>query len=179
MATNDTKEKIADALVRLGMNQDPGSITVRQLSEECGISRQTFYYHFEDIPAVCEYVLRRDLKAYSAAALQAPDAQSAAEAFVGGILDNLPMFARGLRSRLRPEVEKMTLDASRDCVQDLIARSLPDVPMSARDVSFLADLLACSILGEVISCVAGGTIDVKEYCRQLVLLVHARIGERG
>ncbi|MBD8973397.1 MAG: TetR family transcriptional regulator [Clostridiales bacterium] len=35
-------------------------LTVKDIVEECHITRQTFYYHFEDIPAMFCWVLQRD-----------------------------------------------------------------------------------------------------------------------
>ncbi|MBE5774619.1 MAG: TetR family transcriptional regulator, partial [Clostridiales bacterium] len=37
-------------------------ITVKDLVEECGISRQTFYYHFQDLFDVVEWMMERILE---------------------------------------------------------------------------------------------------------------------
>lgn len=44
-----TKDKIADTLMRLLANKSLDKITVKLLVSECGISRQSFYYYFQDI----------------------------------------------------------------------------------------------------------------------------------
>ena len=46
------KIKIANALRTLSKQKSIDKITVKDLVELCGISRQTFYYHFQDILAV-------------------------------------------------------------------------------------------------------------------------------
>ena len=43
---------------RLAVN--PEKITVRDITEESGISRNTFYYHYQDIPALLEDILDTD-----------------------------------------------------------------------------------------------------------------------
>lgn len=48
------KEVIADAFVSLAQRKNADKITVKDLVEACGISRQTFYYHFQDILEVIE-----------------------------------------------------------------------------------------------------------------------------
>lgn len=57
-----TEQAIMDTFVRL-LNQMPlDKITVKGIVEECGISRNTFYYHFGDIYALLGALLRRDVQ---------------------------------------------------------------------------------------------------------------------
>lgn len=56
-----TKELIIQALLEL-LNERPLSrITVKDIVERCKVNRNTFYYHFRDIPDVVEYVMKREL----------------------------------------------------------------------------------------------------------------------
>lgn len=47
-----TKKALAAALKKLMVNKPISKITVRELVAECGINRNSFYYHFEDIYAL-------------------------------------------------------------------------------------------------------------------------------
>lgn len=47
----DVKEMIADTTRRLLTKKRRGKLTVMEIVEECNITRQAFYYHFEDVPA--------------------------------------------------------------------------------------------------------------------------------
>lgn len=47
----DVKEMIADTTRRLLTKKRRGKLTVTEIVEECNITRQAFYYHFEDVPA--------------------------------------------------------------------------------------------------------------------------------
>lgn len=49
-----TKRAIVDATLRLAQTRPISKITVRDIVEECGITRNTFYYHFHDIYEVLE-----------------------------------------------------------------------------------------------------------------------------
>lgn len=51
------KPMIAEAFIRLSKQKNIDKITVKDLVEACGISRQTFYYHFQDILEVIEWSL--------------------------------------------------------------------------------------------------------------------------
>lgn len=51
---NDTKKQIKEALVRLLEKRSFDGICIKDLTDECGISRNTFYYHYHDIYEVLE-----------------------------------------------------------------------------------------------------------------------------
>ena len=43
-----TKKAIAEGLKELCHHKDFNKISVRDITEQCGLNRQTFYYHFQD-----------------------------------------------------------------------------------------------------------------------------------
>ncbi len=49
-----TKKAILEATIALAQARPLNKITVRDIVEECGITRNTFYYHFHDIYEVVE-----------------------------------------------------------------------------------------------------------------------------
>lgn len=55
---NRTKKIIADAFWQLLEEKPYSKITVQNLAERCEINRNTFYYHFQDIPALAEYSIK-------------------------------------------------------------------------------------------------------------------------
>ena len=57
-----TKRAIAEAFVRIMESKPMGKITIGDIAEECGISRMTFYYHFQDIYDLIEWICREDVK---------------------------------------------------------------------------------------------------------------------
>ena len=44
-----TKNALATALKKLLSKKELSKITISNITEECGVNRQTFYYHFKDI----------------------------------------------------------------------------------------------------------------------------------
>ena len=67
----DTKELIAEAVKRLLMQKKVKKLTVKDIVDECSITRQTFYYHFEDIPDLLKWVLERGTDKMAACRLRA------------------------------------------------------------------------------------------------------------
>lgn len=54
--TVSTKKAIIDSFMHLAAKKPLEKITVRDIVDHCGINRNTFYYHFQDIYAVLEAV---------------------------------------------------------------------------------------------------------------------------
>ena len=52
---------IMESLMKLLDEHPLNKITVRDIVEDCGINRNTFYYHFEDISAVIEAVIHEEV----------------------------------------------------------------------------------------------------------------------
>ena len=49
MKSDATKQALANALKQLLQKKQITKITINDITEACGISRMTFYYHFKDM----------------------------------------------------------------------------------------------------------------------------------
>ena len=56
----DRKQIFADTLVDLLKEKPLDKITVTELVERCGVTRQAFYYHFSDIYEIVEWILLKE-----------------------------------------------------------------------------------------------------------------------
>lgn len=55
-ASGKTKDALAEALVELLSNGHPlAKVRVKQLTDLCGVDRQTFYYYFKNLPDLMQY----------------------------------------------------------------------------------------------------------------------------
>ena len=54
---NFTKAAIKQSFIRLLNERPMKQITVRDIVEDCGINRNSFYYHFADIPTLLEEII--------------------------------------------------------------------------------------------------------------------------
>jgi len=57
-----TKEALIAAYLELIQEEDFDKITVTDIVEKCAISRQTFYYHFEDIQTMLSWAIETETK---------------------------------------------------------------------------------------------------------------------
>ena len=54
--TSLTKNAIKKSFMKLLNQKQVNKITVKEIVEDCGINRNSFYYHFDDIPALIEEI---------------------------------------------------------------------------------------------------------------------------
>lgn len=74
-----TKKAIVEAFLEL-LNKKPlDKITVKEIVDSCGINRNTFYYHFEDIHALLTFVIDGEVERVIA---EHADVKSLEEGFI-------------------------------------------------------------------------------------------------
>jgi len=56
----DMKRNIAEAARTLLLEKNVKKLTVKDIVDECKITRQAFYYHFADIPEMFRWILEQD-----------------------------------------------------------------------------------------------------------------------
>lgn len=56
----NAKEAFAESLRKILMKKPLNHITVKDIVEDCGVSRQAFYYHFSDIYQLVEWIFTEE-----------------------------------------------------------------------------------------------------------------------
>ena len=56
-----TKKALAQSLKELGATKILDKITVADITDHCGVNRQTFYYHFNDKYELLSWIYNQDL----------------------------------------------------------------------------------------------------------------------
>jgi len=60
---NFTRRAIKETFIHLLEERPLNDITVKDIVERCGINRNSFYYHYQDIPALIEEIIKEDAEA--------------------------------------------------------------------------------------------------------------------
>lgn len=55
-----TKKALAESLKKLMLESNLDKITINELTTECGVNRQTFYYHFHDIYDLVKWIFQTE-----------------------------------------------------------------------------------------------------------------------
>ena len=61
--SNNTRRAIKEAYTSLLEERPLNDITVKDIVERCGINRNSFYYHYQDLPALIEEIIKEDAEA--------------------------------------------------------------------------------------------------------------------
>lgn len=119
MAIN-TKEEIAEAAYDLLVNKKVKRLTIRDIAEECHITRQAFYYHFEDIPDMMRWIIKTNFeKMFSEYAGE--DTPEERLQYLITLTENIrPFVDRAISSSYRDDFDRIITDAFYSFFDDLV-----------------------------------------------------------
>ena len=138
MAQN-TKQALAESLIRLLHKKTLDKITIRDITDGCGFNRQTFYYHFEDIYALVEYIFMDNNP------LRIIQEDTAALSWMDACrqLHQTLLNDKTLILNLYHSIEGRTLrmymfKSLHPAILTLVRREAADIPVREEDILFLA-----------------------------------------
>lgn len=103
----DMKDIIAQAAKNLVMKKNVKRLTVKDIVDECHITRQAFYYHFEDIPALFRWILERDSEQTILESKTMKDGEEKLRYLFLIAINALPYMKKGMETNYRYEFEQM------------------------------------------------------------------------
>ena len=163
------KALIAQTLDQLLRSRPLDKITVTELVEVCGISRQTFYYHFRDIMDVVEWQLRQGTDQAVAAGLSSPtpSLQSAFRAMVQMSWEHREAIQQMRSSQHLGEIERLLAQVSRDCLIKLLRAKKSDISTSPEELEFLLSFASYGIAGVLLSIATEKAPNLDELARRI------------
>lgn len=152
---NFTEKAIKASFLKL-LNERPlTKITVRDIVEDCGINRNSFYYHYRDIPALLEELITEQadiiMKKY-------PSISSLEEAFRAALefsMENKRAVLHIYNSVSRDNFEQYALRICGYVVNTYAASTLKDKGISEEDTKALCRFIKCSLFGLYIDWLGG------------------------
>lgn len=103
----DMKKLIAEAVHTLLIEKKVKKLTVKDIVEECHITRQSFYYHFEDIPDLLRWILEQSKEEFMREARNQKEAESALRYFFLMAINALPYIKKTVQSNYGDEIERL------------------------------------------------------------------------
>ena len=145
-----TREAIKESCLKLLEEKPLSQITVKAIVEDCGINRNSFYYHFPDIPALVEEICRdnaeRLIAEYGdAASLQ--DCLSAATAFAR---ENRRVVQHIYRSVRRDLFEQYLYRVCHDVIIAYFDKAYGTLPVSDGDREIMVRFYQCEMVGQIL-----------------------------
>ena len=133
----DMRETIANAAKTLLFDKKVRKLTVKDIVEECHITRQTFYYHFEDIPDLMAWSLRRNFDRVIAQCQAQKNGEEALRYLLSAAVNTHPMVKKGMQSNYGEELERQLEGLLMDFLSRVAASRGLYARLSAREAELL------------------------------------------
>lgn len=168
---NFTSRAIKQTFIELLEQRPLKDITVKDIVETCGINRNSFYYHFQDLPALIEEIVKEQAQDIIAAY---PSVNSIVECF-----DAVTAFAsqrkRAIlhiyRSVSREVFERNLMMVCEYFVRSYAATALAQMTISEQDRQTIIDYYKCVCFGLTIDWLDGGMTEAyTQSIRRIFLL---------
>lgn len=125
-----TKRALAQSLKNLLLKKPLTKITINDITENCGISRMTFYYHFKDIYDLLEWTCRKDARKALEENRSYSNWQQGLLRIFETVLENKPFILNvyrcvhqeQLESYLKPQVDTLLMDIIQEESRNICVR---------------------------------------------------------
>lgn len=170
---NFTKQAIKASLMKL-LNERPlNKISVRDIVEDCGINRNSFYYHFQDIPSLLNEIVTDETEALIR---EYPSISSLDECFRAAFqfaLENKQAVMHLYHSVNREVFTQSALKRCEYAVSSYIATAYPNERLCESDKQIVLRFLKCQLFGMCIDWMERGmTDDAYDDLHRMLELVH-------
>ena len=174
----NVKGMIADTFMQLSREKNVDKITVKDLVERCGISRQTFYYHFQDILEVIEWSAEQAFQKLLERSMETDDAEAVFQDFITASDEASAMLRKLLNSQKREQVERLMVRSVRAYLQELIRRKGPIADIPYEDAEAALSFCTYGIVGLLLEYCEKKDVDRERLARQMYRLLTGRMAER-
>ena len=173
-----TKRALEASLKHLLLQKPLDKITIGDITEDCGINRMTFYYHFKDIYDLIEWSLLEDAK-------KALEGQRTYDTWQQGflqifemVLDNKPFITNVYHSISREQVELYLYRLTYDLLFGVVEEQSAGMSVRAEDKQFIADFYKYAFVGIMLDWVRRGMQeDPQQIIDRLSTLLHGNIAQ--
>lgn len=150
-----TKKEIVDTLAGLLRTKRLDDITVTELVERCGISRQAFYYHFSDLYGVVDYAIQQLREKLVGGAGQ-EDWRAALEQALTLLRENRTLVLNVYRAYERSYVEHDLRRWAQPVVETRVRLAARPYGVTEDQVAFMTELLTQALASIILSWVERG-----------------------
>jgi AcrR family transcriptional regulator len=168
---NFTRRAIKETFLKL-LNQRPlNQITVKDIVEDCGINRNSFYYHFDGLPALVDEIVQEQVQALIQNHPTISSVEECFDAVVELVMENRRAVYHIYNSLNRDLFERYLMDACQYIVSTYLQTEFAGSALSPEDLRTLIRFHKCECFGSVIDWLNGGMKDdIAAYFRRVCAL---------
>lgn len=150
------KTRAGGILKKFAFKKPLDKITINDITEDCGISRMTFYYHFKDIYDLVEWSCMEDAtKALEGKKTYDTWEQGFLQIFEA-VLENKPFILNVYRSVNREQVENYLYKLTYDLLIGVVEEKATGMKVREEDKKFIADFYKFAFVGLMLDWIRGG-----------------------
>lgn len=169
------KAVIAETFVELMRRKNIDRITVRDVVEACGVSRQTFYYHFRDITEVIEYLVQQAFQDMLRESLKADTLRDALSVFIAAAVASERLLRKLMHSQRREQIENLLVQAVRTYLGELLRAKGPGLEVPLTDVDLALSFCAYGIAGLLLEHFEKYDLDQEKLADQMARLLSGKM----
>ena len=171
-----TKRALEASLKNLLLKKPLEKITINDITEDCGINRMTFYYHFKDIYDLIEWCCVEDAKKALEGKKTYDTWQQGFLQIFEAVLDNKPFILNVYHSVSREQVEIYLYKLTYDLLIGVVEEKSAGMSIRDEDKKFIADFYKYAFVGLMLDWVKHDMReDPKQIIERLSLLMHGNI----
>ncbi len=151
-----TKRALEESLKKMLLKKPVNKITISDITEDCGINRMTFYYHFKDIYDLVEWSCVED-------AARALDGKKTYDTWQQGflqifqaVLDNKPFVQNVYQSVNREQIETYLYTLTHNLLIGVIEEKAAGMQVRDEDKEFIADFFKFAFVGLMLDWIRNG-----------------------
>ena len=171
-----TKRALEASLKSLLLQKPLSKITVTDITEDCGINRMTFYYHFKDIYDLVEWCCQEDASRALAGKKTYETWQQGLLQIFEAVRENKPFILNVYRSVSREQVENYLYKVTYALLDGVVEEQAQGMSVRQEDKAFLATLYQYMFVGLMLDWIKS---DMKEDPQAIVsrleLAIHGNI----
>ncbi|ASS41700.1 hypothetical protein AXF21_07430 [Eubacterium minutum ATCC 700079] len=151
-----TQKALAESLKKLLNRKTLNKITVSDITNDCGVNRQTFYYHFHDVYELVDWIFAEEMKRYAQEGFTPDNWRDVMTRLMDNFLEERHFIINVYNSLNRKELEKYMRVFVKPAVTDIVNEIARNYDVSAEDIDFLTSTLTASLTGIVAEWIGGG-----------------------
>ena len=144
------KREIKNSFIKLLTERPISQITVKDIVEDCGVNRNSFYYHFQDIPSLLEEIIVE----MTAKVIENLPEESTFEEKVTAALQEINLNKRMIYhiygSSNREFYEKQLMKICENVTRTYIRSREYSERVDSKDLEFVISYLKCELFGQLI-----------------------------
>ena len=147
---NFTKKAIKETFIELLEERPLNKITVKDIVEACGINRNSFYYHYQDLPALLEEIIEERLQMLMSAHPTISSIEDSFDAALDFVLDHKRAVLHIYNSMSRDVFERYLMEVCLYVASTYIDAAFAGQEIGAEDKDMLIRYHKCACFGHII-----------------------------